>query len=186
MAKTLSDFIMILDNVIDPDLCTQLIETFDASTLDKTKRDTDYYSFHEVNITTQASFKDMEEKLRQITYQVHDSYITYTQSTFIPQNHGYEHLRMKKYEVNNHDQFDWHTDVGDYASARRYLVMFYYINSVEDGGDTLFDLGGESYYGVKPKQGRVVCFPPNFLYPHKGCMPISGPKYIISTYGHYL
>lgn len=183
--KNLADYIVIVDDALPADLCEELINTYDACQ-DKVIRDTDTYSFTEVNVTENPDFKELEEVLRSITHKVHDSYIAYTGASFMPTEHGYEQHRMKKYEPNDKDVFDWHTDVGDYQSARRYLVMFYYLNDVQEGGETLFDLGGDGHRGVKPKQGRVVCFPPNFMYPHKGSKPISEPKYIISTYGHYL
>jgi hypothetical protein len=65
--------------------------------------------------------------------------------------------------------------------------MFYYLNDVEEGGETAFDDKVSEYYlKVKSKQGRIVMFPPMWMYPHKGLKPISNPKYIISTYMHYL
>ena len=35
---------------------------------------------------------------------------------------------------------------------------------------------------VEPKAGSVCCFPPHWTFPHKGATPISGPKYVISSY----
>lgn len=183
--KNLGDYIVIVDDAIPADLCEALIKTYDSHQ-DKVIWDTEVYSFSEVNVTEAAAFKEQEEILRSITHKVHDSYVEYTSASFMSSQHGYEQHRMNKYEANDKDIFDWHTDVRDYQSARRYLAMFYYLNDVAEGGETLFDLGGEGYHGVKPKQGRVVCFPPMFMYPYKGCKPVSGPKYIISTYGHYL
>jgi hypothetical protein len=181
--KALGEYILVVDQAIPSELCERTIRLYDEC--DKTiQRDTEVYRFTELNINQEASFNECVAQLQSITQRVHDSYIKNTGSNFLPIEHGYEQHRMKKYEANDKDQFDWHTDVGDHASAKRYLVMFYYLNTVEDGGETLFHIG--EIYSVKPKQGRVVCFPPNFMYPHKGSKPISGPKYIISTYGHYL
>ena len=63
------------------------------------------------------------------------------------------------------------------------LVMFFYLNDVEEGGETKFkfESTGEEL-SIKPEAGSVVCFPPTWQYPHKGCTPISGPKYVISSY----
>jgi hypothetical protein len=47
-------------------------------------------------------------------------------------------------------------------------------------GETVFDFGH-----VKAKCGRLVMFPPLWMYPHKGSVPISGAKYIMSSYLHY-
>ena len=39
--------------------------------------------------------------------------------------YGLEQIRFKKYVPNNKDEFKSHVDVGDYASARRFLYSFY-------------------------------------------------------------
>ena len=183
--RSLSDYVVILDDAIPKNLCEEMIQIYDSCP-DVSARDTDYYSFSEINMSQHPSFKDADNMVRSITQKVYDFYKDYTKSEFLPTNYGFEEQRIKKYEPNDKDQFDWHTDVGDYSSARRYLVMFYYLNNVEEGGETAFRLGNEYDYLVKPKAGRVICFPPMYMYPHKGMKPISGPKYIISTYGHYL
>ena len=83
----------------------------------------------------------------------------------------------------DHDQFKDHVDVGDYNSARRFLVMFLYLNTVEVGGQTTFPRLGES---VSPQTGRVLMFPANWQYRHAGLPPESDKKYIVGTYLHYL
>jgi hypothetical protein len=103
-------------------------------------------------------------------------------SPFWPPKNSIEQIRMKKYTAETGDRFDLHIDVGDYATARRFLVMFFYLNDVNEGGETTFpalDLK------VKPKQGSVLCFPPVWMYPHLGEQPISNDKYIVGTYLHY-
>ena len=60
--------------------------------------------------------------------------------------------------------------------------MFFYLNTVEEGGETSFP---NLEMKIKPKQGSVLCFPPLWMYPHLGEQPISNDKYIIGTYLHY-
>ena len=76
-----------------------------------------------------------------------------------------------------------HVDVGDHNSARRFLVMFLYLNTVEVGGQTMFPRLGES---ISPQTGRVLMFPANWQYRHAGLPPESDNKYIVGTYLHYL
>ena len=47
----------------------------------------------------------------------------------------WEALRINKYERNSGVFLD-HVDVGDYESARRFLVFFVYLNDVAVGGET--------------------------------------------------
>mgnify|MGYP003346154397 CR=1 FL=1 len=39
--------------------------------------------------------------------------------------------------------------------------------------------------GVKPEAGKVVIFPPTWMYPHNGKMPMDNDKYIMMTCLHY-
>ncbi|BCU94503.1 MAG: hypothetical protein CM15mV5_1640 [uncultured marine virus] len=50
----------------------------------------------------------------------------------------WEFARIKKYTKNTEDQFAPHVDVGDHASAKRFLAFLVYLNDVEEGGETNF------------------------------------------------
>ena len=76
--------------------------------------------------------------------------------------------------------FDTHVDVQDYASARRFLSFMWYLNDVDSGGKTVFN-----ELTIDPKQGKLVVFPPLWMFPHRGEAPDDDPKYILSTYLHY-
>ena len=65
-------------------------------------------------------------------------------------------------------------------SCPRFISFLWYLNDVEEGGQTLFH-GKE----VKPKKGRLVIFPPLWLFPHMGTEPISNTKYVMSSYLRY-
>ena len=90
---------------------------------------------------------------------------------------------MKMYTNNNHDQFKDHVDVGDYNSARRFLVCFLYINTVGVGGETNFP---KLDYAISPVRGRILLFPATWQWRHAGLPPVSGPKYILGSYLHYV
>ncbi len=95
---------------------------------------------------------------------------------------SYEEFRMKMYENNNYDQFKDHVDVQDYASARRFLVGFLYLNDVEVGGETSFP---KLNFDISAKCGTILLFPPTWQYRHAGRPPVSNNKYIVGTYLHY-
>jgi hypothetical protein len=95
-------------------------------------------------------------------------------------NYAYEEFRIKKYNNDGQDAFDVHVDVMDHASAKRFLSFFWYLNDVEEGGETVF-----WNYKIQPKAGTLVVFPPMWMFPHAGNEPTSGPKYLLSTYLHY-
>jgi len=63
------------------------------------------------------------------------------------------------------------------------MVVFLYLNDVEEGGETYFP---QLDVSITPKRGRALMFPANWMYFHQGKKPISNPKYIIGTYLHYI
>ena len=188
--KNLADYVMIVDDCLTKETCDSLIHKFDNAEdliLSNHSWEQDYRSFKELNLTTHPEFEEEQQMFYDISKELYRFYEKKCGIDFFPKHYGFEDVRMKRYDNNDQDQFGWHTDVGDYQSARRYLVMFYYLNDVEEGGQTAFnDKINDNYLTIQPKQGRIVMFPPMWMYPHIGMKPISNPKYIISTYAHYL
>jgi len=87
-------------------------------------------------------------------------------------------LVMKRYRPGQEEQFQLHFDAINFVS-NRYLVLIWYLNDVAEGGETSFphlDLR------VKPRCGQLLIFPPYWMYQHQGLAPVSGEKYILSTY----
>jgi len=87
-------------------------------------------------------------------------------------------LVLKRYRPNSGERFQLHFDSVDHLAAR-YLVFLWYLNDVERGGATRFpDLDLE----VAARAGRLLIFPPYWMFQHEGLPPESGDKYILSTY----
>jgi len=63
--------------------------------------------------------------------------------------------------------------------TNRVLASVMYLNDVEHGGETNFPLHEVK---VTPRAGRIVLFPAVWTHPHESCTPISGDKWIISTF----
>ena len=65
----------------------------------------------------------------------------------------------------------------------RKLTFLWYINDVEEGGETEF-FGNHK---IKPEAGKLILFPASWTFPHCGKMPISDDKYIITgwLWEHY-
>jgi hypothetical protein len=95
---------------------------------------------------------------------------------------GYEGFRLKRYLPNTNDRIDAHTDATNLTVCKRFLSLFWYLNDVDEGGETLFT---ELNYYVKPKAGRLVVFPPMWMFPHAGCPTVVGTKYLLHSYLHY-
>lgn len=181
----LNDLIQIYDNSVEEYVCDYLIDFFEKSVDLQVKVENDKKpNFTELNLTENS--KDNEEITNihnyfiQKTFEYRNIYYEFVDKRCFPEKHNFEQFRIKRYVPNSNELFDTHVDVADYESARRFLSFFWYLNDVRDGGETEFvDLT------IEPRKGRLVVFPPLWVFPHKGNEPISNPKYIISTYLHY-
>jgi hypothetical protein len=186
------DYIATYENVLPKQLCGEIIELFELHTEQHEQTLLDgHRSFTEINITKDVSvWTDVQEHLLNSAQQYLGDYMNKFQidKKSWPESLGYEQFRMKRYMPNDKDEFAFHVDVGDYASARRFLVFFWYLNDVEEGGATAFRRNQQLpiEQKVQPKAGRLLIFPPLWTHPHIGMRPISGPKYIIGSYLHYV
>ena len=66
-----------------------------------------------------------------------------------------------------------------YKLEARAFVFTIYLNDVEEGGETEFLHFSKR---VKPKAGRIVIWPAPFPYLHRGNPPLSGKKYILTSW----
>ena len=87
-------------------------------------------------------------------------------------------LIIKRYACAKDQGFQLHFDALANV-AHRYLVFLWYLNDVQEGGETEFPALGLK---IAPRTGRLLMFPPYWMYPHRGLQPISNDKYILSTY----
>jgi hypothetical protein len=89
----------------------------------------------------------------------------------------FETIMVQKYKSNK-GRYVFHNDASFESTQQRNRVLtyIYYLNDVEEGGETQF----WDNYKVKPKKGQLVLFPASWIFPHSGLMPISSDKYIIT------
>lgn len=88
-----------------------------------------------------------------------------------------------QFQKNFKDQgfFKWHTDNDEHnRNEGRILAPIFYLNDVTEGGETEFMY---QKFSVKPKAGLLVIFPSTWTYYHRGVIPRSNHKYIITTFG---
>lgn len=71
----------------------------------------------------------------------------------------------------------WHSEDGAKSFSSRTGVYLLYLNDVEAGGETEFLYQSMR---VSPKKGRLVIFPPNYPWAHRGNPPLSNVKYIMT------
>jgi hypothetical protein len=91
-------------------------------------------------------------------------------------------VQAQKYDRGTGNYNYWHCEVFPEANAEalhRTLLFMFYLNDVAEGGQTEF------YYqrrAIQPKAGRMVIAPAYFTHTHRGCVPVSGDKYILTSW----
>lgn len=181
----LSDLIQIYENALDDKVCSSLIKVFeDQSRLHENVFNQRKPNFVQLNLT---NILKNSKNIEYLHFEVVKSiikhkkiYLEKMSNNFFPDTNLLEELRIKRYVPNLDQAFDTHIDVTDCESSKRFLSFLFYLNDVEIGGETVFkDLT------IKPKTGKLVIFPPMWMFPHSGKEPIDKNKYIVSTYLHY-
>ena len=97
----------------------------------------------------------------------------------------YPLLQIQKYDQNSGHYNTWHTEKEDLNTTNRMFVFILYLNDVDEGGETGFlfkDEDTNDFFKVKPKTGKLIIHPASWPYIHKGYMPKSDDKYILTTW----
>lgn len=77
----------------------------------------------------------------------------------------------------------WHSEIypreANCETLHRVLLFMYYLNTVEEGGETEFYFQQRK---IAPLEGRMVIAPAGFTHTHKGHVPLSGDKLILTSW----
>ncbi|HET9835396.1 MAG TPA: 2OG-Fe(II) oxygenase [Rhodanobacteraceae bacterium] len=180
----LRDYIRWYDEALPPVFCAELINAFHASAQQHVKREPGWRSglddsaWTELDITPLADeafkgffFRQIDEFLARYNAEV-------GLSIPVPGSARLAEFRMKRYRPGADEKFQLHFDSINEV-ADRYLVFLWYLNDVAEGGETEFP---DLQVKVAARAGRLLMFPPYWMYQHTGLPPRSGDKYILSTY----
>lgn len=178
-------FIFELENHLDPDICNTIINKFDNDNriypgitgigLNKNVKDTS-----DLLISTLPEWKTIDDILFK---SLNDGIKLYSEllinnfghPLFSSKNINDRGYQVQKY-IKNTGFYNWHNDYSyDNILGPRIFTFIWYLNDVYEGGETFF-LQGK----IKPKKGKFVIFPSTWTYLHKGNVPISNDKYIIT------
>lgn len=188
---------LVLDDVIPADLCDLVIKTFDEDKSGQKSGDLTVDGVRKVNRSVKVSTdidigdrlitergKELWGEIDKRLFEVVSSSWSRYRSEVKPLRHvdqsgivdtGY---RIQRYEKGE-GKFIPHADASSYASGLRFAAAVLYFNDVEEGGETYFPYWDEWIQAIK---GRVLWFPAGFTHVHEGRVPISGPKYVASTF----
>jgi hypothetical protein len=92
-------------------------------------------------------------------------------------------INAQKYDQGEGNYGYWHSEIypqaGSNDALHRIFLFIIYLNDVEQGGETDFYYQNKS---VKPKAGSMVIAPCGFTHTHRGNIPISSDKYILTSW----
>lgn len=181
----LNDLIQVYPNAIDDNVCDFLINFFESQYHLQEKIENDGTpNFTQVNLTENCKITDEVNNVHNYiiskTFEYKNKYYEYVDDRCFPEKHNFEQFRIKRYKNTGDEFFNSHVDILDYNSARRFLSFTYYLNTVELGGETSF-----TNFRVSPTKGSLMVFPPMWMFPHKGEIPVINDKYILTGYLHY-
>jgi prolyl 4-hydroxylase len=181
--QKLADYIKVYDGALEPAICDAMVARFELDTANQEQVDyKQIRRFAVLDVSQSAGWRDMHDLLFQGLVAAVERYVADCAIQWIPPNQGIEDFRIKRYRPGTGEEFKPHVDISNADLARRMIVAFWYLNDVAEGGETEFVSLG---LAVKPKKGRLLMFPPTFLYPHAGRPPRSNSKYIVGSYTRY-
>lgn len=92
-------------------------------------------------------------------------------------------INAQKYIAGDGGYPYWHSEnypQQDSTDAlHRNLLFMFYLNDVDEGGETEFFYQDKK---IQPKTGRMVIAPSGFTHTHRGNIPISNDKYILTSW----
>ena len=172
------------DDALPPEFCRQMLDSFNQLARFHTRNGRGVRPGLDGSAWTELDITPLSDQAFQgFFYHQIDTYLARYNaemglSIAVPQTPVFAEIRMKRYVAGGDEGFQPHFDSINEV-ADRYLVFLWYLNDVAEGGETQFvDLGIK----VQAKAGRLLVFPPYWMFQHAGLPPRSNDKYIVSTY----
>ena len=191
--KTVSidNFIGVYDNYITKEECNKAIKLYEDqnkfnNTINRiggekasilTKQDQQFFAEgHNINVWW--------ERLKPMIFNFEMAFKHYNENTGAMNAYGkvpfhFTNLKIQK-TLPTEGYHVWHIEHGKgFEDECRAFVFSIYLNDVKEGGETEFLHFSKR---VQPKTGRIVIWPAGFPYLHRGNPPLSGKKYILTSW----
>ena len=182
--QDLRHFIRVYDDALPATWCTRLLKGFDALSAHQARNGRELRAGLEESAWTELNVTRHGDPLTAGFFRsrIDEALMRYNADVSldipIPNSPAFADLVLKRYRPHSAERFQLHFDAINHLS-NRYVVLLWYLNDVERGGGTRFPkLGVE----IAARAGRLLMFPPYWMYQHEGLPPESGDKYILSTY----
>ena len=182
--SSLNHYVRWYDDALPVDFCKRLIDGFEQMNDAQEENGRGIRAGLEGSKWTELNLSNFaDEAMKGFFISQIDNYLTRYNKEIglglpVPPMRRMADLFIKRYAANEVEWFQPHFDA-IYEKSDRYMVFLWYLNDVGEGGQTRFtDLD----INVQARTGRLLMFPPYWMYQHAGMPPISNAKYIVSTY----
>jgi hypothetical protein len=188
-----SNFIGVYENAFSDEFCDKAIDLFHyraslnngivINRLSNNRNDTS------VTYGTEATIDDIcinsddakyfIEELNTVFW--NDVYMQYIEKCPIlneVEKHGFGSIKLQRTKPTG-GFHNFHCENFSLEFGKRIAFVIIYLNDVEDGGETEFLYQSVR---VKPKKGTVVIAPSSYTHAHRGNPPLSGEKYILTSW----
>ena len=190
--EKITDLIVVLKNHIPDKTCDEILEWFKSNK--HLQSDGCVYSTENgksIGPTVKKDFKNAIQTLVPPEASISDKMTEITMSAFREAGSRYpvpeDSMTLNDYCVRvypkNEGIFKTHVDQHAFGTVSRIFACIMYLNDVEEGGETEFP---DWNIAVRPEKGKVLLFPCNYLFKHKGNAPISEEKYIATNFINFM
>jgi len=187
----INNFIAVYDNYITKEECNNAIKLYE--TQNKFNKTINRLSFEQAPITMKqdqqyfAAGDNIDvwwETLKPLMFNFDMAWKHYEQNIGARVSYGVDEFKFTTLKLQKtlptEGYHVWHLEHSKgFDNSERAFVFSVYLNDVEEGGETEFLHFSKR---VKPKTGRIVIWPAAFPYVHRGNPPLSGEKYILTSW----
>jgi len=194
-----SQFIKVYKDVLPPELCKHMIDTYEklwSEQEEQIKKMSICYNSEGIKTCGACNCQRLDimqhhefrEPFNQVINRFQSVIGQYKKDVTVhdrqwPINYRYENLRIKRFLCDGEQQHDTHVDATNADTARRFLALVCYLNDDFDEGETEFP-----QYNMKTEvsTGTVALFPVAWSYLHRGKPPKNGyAKYMLGCFLQY-
>jgi hypothetical protein len=189
MESIFNQQIGIFKNVASQEFCNQIIEGFEKN-IDKTYNRQDPTLKSKRLYSSSADKKDLSIDINEIDRELGHKFVDncinptwklYRNKYEILNDHGFKNFGIHSLKVQKTNPgggyHTFHCEQGASFTAQRFGVYTFYLNDVEEGGETEFLYQN---FRVSPERGMMCYFPASWSHTHRGNPPLSNVKYIVT------
>lgn len=180
----LSHFVRVVDDDLSAGQCSELITLYQTHAAQQERNGRGHRAgledsaWTELNLSRHGSAPLLQTLRQHIDAALHRYNAAVGLSMPVPPSAKLADFILKRYQPGGAERFQLHFD-SIYAVSNRYLVFLWYLNALPAGGETVFP---DLELAVVPAAGRLLMFPPYWMFQHAGEPPVGADKYILSTY----